>query len=189
MSQNLCKSFLSLPYLTFVKFEYSSLTKNLTSFSDFANICPRFLCGAIGRLKITTLYYFCYCRQNWLGHKNERRVWNRVFDRDDRYNLAKISYVPYLLSNNINTELVLERPEWEPDFVDPETREVGGEVTGVEELRDDGVYFVRRDINVRPNGRLKITPGVTLKFEHSIGMMVSGEIIAEGDLQVMYSSK
>ena len=48
-------------------------------------------------------------------------------------------------------------------------REVGGEVTGVEELRADGVYFVRRDINVRPGGRLKITPGVTLKFEHSIG--------------------
>ena len=48
-------------------------------------------------------------------------------------------------------------------------REVGGEVTGVEELRADGVYFVRRDINVLPGGRLKITPGVTLKFEHSIG--------------------
>ena len=123
------------------------------------------------------------CKHNWLGHKNEKKVWSRVFDRDDRYNLAKIEYVPYLLSNNINTELILERPEWEPVFADPETREVGGEVTGVEELRDDGVYFVRRDINVRPNGRLKITPGVTLKFEHSIGMMVSGEIIAEGDLQ------
>ena len=66
------------------------------------------------------------CQQNWLGHKDEKTVWNRVFDRDDRYNLAKIKYVPYLLSNNINTELVLERPEWEPDFIDPETREVGG---------------------------------------------------------------
>jgi hypothetical protein len=30
---------------------------------------------------------------------------------------------------------------------------------------------------------LKITPGVTLKFEHSIGMMIAGEIIAEGDLK------
>ena len=37
--------------------------------------------------------------------------------------------------------------------------------------------------SVRPGGRLKITPGVTLKFEHGVGMMVSGEIIAEGDLQ------
>ena len=77
-----------------------------------------------------------------------------MFDRDDRYNLAKINYIPYLLSPNINTELVLERPEWEHVFdsadaasvEDGNTREVGGEVTGVEELRADGVYFVRRDI-------------------------------------------
>jgi len=123
------------------------------------------------------------CRNNWLGHKGEREVWLKVFDRDDRYNLARIAYVPYLLSNNINTELVLERPEWEPAFADDDLREVGGEVQGVEELRSDGVYVVRRDINVRPNGRLKITPGVTLRFEHGVGMMVSGELIAEGDLQ------
>ena len=63
------------------------------------------------------------------------------------------------MSPNINTELVLERPEWEHVF-SPSTsgggggtddsesgsREVGGEVSGVEELRSDGVYFVRRDI-------------------------------------------
>jgi len=45
----------------------------------------------------------------------------------------------------------LERPEWEHVFDGGDdggdgTREVGGEVTGVEELRNDGVYFVRRDI-------------------------------------------
>ena len=37
--------------------------------------------------------------------------------------------------------------------------------------------------NFFTGGRLKITPGVTLKFEHSIGMMIAGEIIAEGDLK------
>ena len=123
------------------------------------------------------------CRYNWLGDKDEETVWSRIFDRDDRYNLAKINYIPYLLSNNINTELVLERPMFEHRFINMRTREVGGDVSGVEELRDDGVYIVRRDINVRPSGRLKITPGVTLKFEHSVGMMVSGELIAEGDRQ------
>ena len=39
-----------------------------------------------------------------------------------RYNLAKITYIPYLLSNNINTELVLERPEWEHMFSDENSR-------------------------------------------------------------------
>lgn len=55
-----------------------------------------------------------------------------------------------MLANNINTELALERPEWEPVFADNEKREVGGEVTGVEELTEDGIYVVKRDINVRP---------------------------------------
>lgn len=123
------------------------------------------------------------CRFNWLGNKKEETVWSRIFDRDDRYNIAKIKYIPYLLSNNINTELVLERPLFEPRFINPETREVGGDVSGVEELRENGIYYVKRDINVRPSGRLKITPGVTLQFEHSVGMMVSGELIAEGDNQ------
>ena len=63
------------------------------------------------------------------------------------------------MSPNINTELVLERPEWEHVFSpitagggggmdesESGSREVGGEVSGVEELRSDGVYFVRRDI-------------------------------------------
>ena len=123
------------------------------------------------------------CKLNWLGDKDEQTVWERVFDRDDRYNLAKIEYLPYLLSNNINTELVLEKPLFEHLFINRETKEVGGDIAGIEELRETGVYTVTRDINVLPNGRLKITPGVVLKFLPSVGMMVSGELIAEGDNQ------
>jgi hypothetical protein len=44
-------------------------------------------------------------------------------------------------------------------------------------------FLFIKDINLFIGGRLKITPGVTLKFEHSIGMMIAGEIIAEGDLK------
>jgi hypothetical protein len=44
-------------------------------------------------------------------------------------------------------------------------------------------FLFIKDINLFLGGRLKITPGVTLKFEHSIGMMIAGEIIAEGDLK------
>ena len=55
---------------------------------------------------------------------NLQVVWSKIFDRDDRYNLAKISYIPYLLSNNINTELVLERPLFEHQFIDRVNKEV-----------------------------------------------------------------
>ena len=30
------------------------------------------------------------CKNNWLGHKDEQRVWSRVFDRDDRYGLVSL---------------------------------------------------------------------------------------------------
>ena len=41
-SQDLCKKFLSLSCLTYVKFECSSFMKNLTSFCNFAKACLRF---------------------------------------------------------------------------------------------------------------------------------------------------
>ena len=60
-----------------------------------------------------------------ISHLNHLQVvWSKIFDRDDRYNLAKISYIPYLLSNNINTELVLERPLFEHQFIDRVNKEV-----------------------------------------------------------------
>jgi hypothetical protein len=34
------------------------------------------------------------CRFNWIGDKDEKTVWSKIFDRDDRYNLAKIKYIP-----------------------------------------------------------------------------------------------
>ncbi len=107
-----------------------------------------------------------------MGDKDEERVWNRIFDRKDRYNLAKIAYIPYLLANNINTELALERPEWEPVFADSQTREVGGEVTGVEELREDGVYIVRRDINVRPGEKDSIACTSNMYTKYSVVAIV-----------------
>ena len=72
----------------------------------------------------TTLNPVCMIALH-ISHLNHLQVvWSKIFDRDDRYNLAKISYIPYLLSNNINTELVLERPLFEHQFIDRVNKEV-----------------------------------------------------------------
>ena len=72
----------------------------------------------------TTLNPVCMIALH-ISHLNHLQVvWSKIFDRDDRYNLAKISYIPYLLSNNINTELVLERPLFEHQFIDRVKKEV-----------------------------------------------------------------
>ena len=84
-------------------------------------------------------------------------------DRKDRYNLAKLEYLPSLLhSSNPSSTLIMNNPTFVPQFNPTGTNVVGGEVDGVENLRP-GEYTVERDINVRPGGRLTLQPGVTLR--------------------------
>lgn len=66
-----------------------------------------------------------------------------------------------------------------PRFLAPGTHIVGGEVDGQETL-PAGEYIVKRDINVRPGGKLTLQPGVTLRFPPAVGIMVAGKLDAHG---------
>ncbi|XP_014255547.1 protein bark beetle [Cimex lectularius] len=123
------------------------------------------------------------CTYNWLGSSEEKIIFSRIFDRKDRYNLAKILYLPYLLHrSNPGASAVIYFPTFVPLFITSNSGPVGtvgGEVDGLENLRA-GEYIVERDINVRPGGRLTLEPGVTLKFPPGVGMMVAGKLEARG---------
>ncbi|XP_063975507.1 protein bark beetle isoform X3 [Diachasmimorpha longicaudata] len=120
------------------------------------------------------------CTYNWLGHTEEQKIMERLFHRKDRYNLAKIEYLPYLLHNsNPAANTIVERPQFIPRFLEEESKRVGGEVEGLEVL-PAGEYVVERDINVRPGGKLILQPGVILKFPPAVGMMVAGKLDAKG---------
>ena len=120
------------------------------------------------------------CTYNWLGSEKERIIFERLFHRKDRYNLAKIEYLPYLLhGSNPGGNTIISNPTFVPQFLSTDTNVVGGEVDGLETLRA-GEYFVERDINVRPGGKLIIQPGVTLRFPPAVGMMVAGRLYARG---------
>lgn len=147
------------------------------------------------------------CTYNWLGFSEEKKIFARLFHRyvyflcfvtfecvresriiinftnvfrKDRYNLAKIEYLPYLLhSSNPGANTIIANSMFVARFVMPGTNLVGGEVDGQEELRA-GEYIVERDINVRPGGKLILQPGVTLRFPPAIGMMVAGKLDARG---------
>lgn len=70
------------------------------------------------------------------------------FCRKDRYNLAKIEYLPFLLhSSNPGATIISVNPTYVPQFHTPGSSIVGGEVDGQETLRA-GEYLVERDINV-----------------------------------------
>ncbi|XP_043483219.1 protein bark beetle isoform X2 [Leptopilina heterotoma] len=120
------------------------------------------------------------CTLNWLGSENERVIFDRLFHRKDRYNLAKIQYLPYLLhGSNPAGKIIMSIPTFVAQFLSGDSKIVGGEVDGLETLRA-GEYIVQRDINVRPGGRLVIQPGVTLRFPPAVGMMVAGSLYARG---------
>ncbi|KAK2577430.1 hypothetical protein KPH14_003537 [Odynerus spinipes] len=120
------------------------------------------------------------CTFNWLGFAEENKIFERLFHRKDRYTLAKIEYIPYLLhSSNPSANTIISNPMFVPRFVTPDSNLVGGEVDGQEMLKP-GEYIVERDINVRPGGKLILQPGVTLRFPPAVGMMVAGKLDARG---------
>lgn len=120
------------------------------------------------------------CTYNWLGSKDEERVFERLFHRKDRFDLAKIEYLPYLLHySNPGSTLVNQFPTYIPRFHAEGSDKVGGEVDG-QEILPAGTYEVERDINIRPGGKLILQSGVILNFAPSVGMMVAGKLEARG---------
>ncbi|XP_019892680.2 protein bark beetle isoform X1 [Musca domestica] len=117
---------------------------------------------------------------NWLGSSEEVKIFSRLFHRNDRYNLAKIQYIPYLLhSSNPGSSTVIYTSTFVPRFYVENSEYIGGEVDG-QEMIPPGTYTVNKDINIRPGGKLILQPGVTLQFEPSVGMMVAGKLEARG---------
>ncbi|XP_055592413.1 protein bark beetle-like isoform X1 [Uranotaenia lowii] len=117
---------------------------------------------------------------NWLGYQDEEKVYERLFHRKDRYDLAKIEYFPYLLHHsNPGTQTIAQYAKFVPFFFKEGSDRIGGEVDG-QEILPSGSYTVERDINVRPGGKLILNSGVILNFAPSVGMMVTGKLEARG---------
>ncbi|BES98492.1 Scavenger receptor cysteine-rich domain [Nesidiocoris tenuis] len=120
------------------------------------------------------------CTFNWLGFSDEDRIYYRLFDRKERYNLARIEYIPFLLHSSYpGATTIMPTRLFVPQFNPLGGSTVGGEVEGLESLRP-GEYTVERDINIRPEGILNLEPGVTLKFPPGVGIMVAGKLEARG---------
>lgn len=117
---------------------------------------------------------------NWLGNSDEEKIFYRLFHRKDRYNLAKIEYLPYLLHNsNPGSNVIMKNPTFVPQFHIEGSDKLGGEVDGLESL-PSGSYTVERDINIRPGGKLILQSGVKLNFVPNVGIMVAGKLEARG---------
>lgn len=117
---------------------------------------------------------------NWLGSSEESKIFYRIFSRKDRYDLAKIEYLPFLLHNsNPGATTIMNQQLFVPQFYTEGSDKIGGEVDGFETL-PSGTYTVERDINIRPGGKLSLKPKTILNFVPNVGIMVSGKLEAQG---------
>ncbi|OQR77825.1 hypothetical protein BIW11_00387 [Tropilaelaps mercedesae] len=120
------------------------------------------------------------------GEKHARQVYGKIFDRKDRYNLARVEFIQYLtapydLNTRDHVSLRFDRNRVMTFDTQGNTHEIGGEIAGDFQI-GPGDYTVRRDIYVRSNAKLTIHPQTKLYFEQSVGLMVQGELRAVGSI-------
>lgn len=129
---------------------------------------------------------------NFWGHKlDATAIYRRIFDRKNRYNLAQVEFLQYLLSPEdleYASDLSFDRERDKISTFRNGTR-LGGEVKGYEELPTD-TYLVHDDIFIRSGAHLVLKPGTVLRFLDSVGIMVQGRLDAVGDLssQILLTS-
>lgn len=113
------------------------------------------------------------------------QIYERIFDRKNRYNLAQVEFLPYILiPNALETDRtalssVTDREKLSQFF--RVSVEIGGRVKGQVNL-PPGEYFVKRDIHVGPESELVINSGTTIYFDQSVGIFVQGKFKANGQI-------
>lgn len=129
---------------------------------------------------------------NFWGHRlDATAIYRRIFDRKNRYNLAQVEFLQYLLSPEdleYASDLSFDRERDKISTFRNGTR-LGGEVKGYEDLPTD-TYIVQDDIFVRSGAHLILRPGTVLRFHDSVGIMVQGRLDAVGDVssQILLTS-
>ncbi|XP_074593530.1 C-type lectin domain-containing protein bark beetle [Brevipalpus obovatus] len=112
-----------------------------------------------------------------------QQIYQRIFDRKNRYNLAQIKFIRYrtheLVFDNedyLSNEKEKERDKFSPFIRGPNKDIIGGEMAAEILHLSAKNYRVTEDILVKPGSRLVIEAGTVLNFDQSIGMMIQGHL-------------
>ena len=117
-------------------------------------------------------------RKNWWGTRDECQIKDRIFDFEDRVELARIQYYPFLDSYNSTSAKV-------HDGVRPccflRGNKLGGTLNqAINITKDFAAYQVIGDIIVLPDGVLTIEDEVTLEFPLKGVFLIYGQVIIKG---------
>ena len=117
--------------------------------------------------------------ENWWGTRNECNIKDRVFDFEDRVELAQIHYYPFLDSYN-STGLKLHdgvRP-----FCFLRGNNLGGTLNQVLNITNQNdAYRVISDVTILSDGVLFIEGNITLEFPLKSVFLVQGKVIIKGN--------
>lgn len=118
---------------------------------------------------------------NWWGTVDHGYIYSRIFDQDDRYNLAELQYYPVMKEEWLYGDYTTsDTPKHRPSF--DRNNRIGGilDTPGFTTSFQIKHYIVDKDIFIMPGVTLVIQSGTTLSFETSIGMVIHGTLIADG---------
>lgn len=104
-------------------------------------------------------------------------ILTRIFDHYSRFSLARIEYHPVLRTSWLyapSNQLTWDETPQEMEFERGLT--LGGRLSRSLELEKHTSYTVDRDINVLPEGELRLQEGTELHFMNAVGMFVQGHI-------------
>ena len=129
----------------------------------------------------TMLYNFkstIAAQRNWWGTDEQCSIRDKIFDFEDRVQLAKINYFPYLASSDTR-DVVSDNVTRKSCFL--KGNQLGGTLEEPLVLNDQGSpYTVQDDLIVLSNGSLTVAPNVSLIFPPRSAFVVQGHIAVEG---------
>ena len=116
--------------------------------------------------------------ENWWGSSDECKVKERIFDYEDRVELARIQYYPFLTNHN-SSSVIIHNSTRALCFL--QGTKVGGILNeSITIPRNSGAYQVTGDVTVFSDGTLTIEENVTLEFDLKAVFLIYGEIIIKG---------
>ena len=117
-------------------------------------------------------------RGNWWGSLDECKIKARIFDFEDRVDLAKIQYYPFLDSNDSTKRSFHQGAR---GFCFLEGNKIGGILDREVTLyKNNASYEVIGDVIVLSNGTLTIEANVTLEFPLQAVFFVQGQVDIKG---------
>ena len=115
---------------------------------------------------------------NWWGSNDECKIKRRIFDFEDRVDLARILYYPFLDSTNLDSP---SHHNGVRPFCFLDGNKLGGVLDRAATLyKSIGRYEVTGDVIVLSNGTLTIEGNVTLEFPQQAVFFVQGQVLIKG---------